>query len=349
MFHNSPEDLKEGFEDVDLGPPETFTCDTLNDGQCVSPLTNDRVGDADFCDPEAGCPTIRGVRVPSEEAYQQAFSPFHKDIGTPYPCSQSDLDVHNTGSSESSNNHPFVSAMEATKEVMLHNHVSRRLPSSESTAIDNLNRTIYTVEKKMEFGPDLAVKAFADLDLIFFGGQLRDNVRVQWVKATEHPRFEALNRLRGAAIRLPERGKCLILLNADSHLREEHSRDEDPLRRIFGTLLHEMCHAYEVVRCGHSCSQASNKRCSSDKLFSTRIAVVHERAVRVLGLWAVGEDELYVQCHFLEGEQTAAGIVVGSVMSLVIDVDDLVVEKVDKVAEVARWGVEAVRRWVVNE
>ena len=149
-LHDSPENPLEGFEDVDLGPPETFTRDILNDGQCVSPLTNDRVCDAGSCDPETGSPTIKKVRVPSEEAYRQAFSPFHKDIGTPYPCSQSDLDVHKTGSFEASNNHPFVSAMEATKEVMLHNHVSRRLPSSESTAIDNLNRTIYTVEKSFE-------------------------------------------------------------------------------------------------------------------------------------------------------------------------------------------------------
>ena len=110
-----------------------------------------------------------------------------------------------------------------------------------------------------------------------------------------------------------------------------------------------MCHAYEIVRCGRSCNQASIKRCSYDGFFSTRIAVVHERAVRVLGLWAVGEDELYVQCHFLEGEQTAAGLIVGRVVNLVMDVDHLVVEKVDKVADVARWGVEAVRRWVVNE
>ena len=110
-----------------------------------------------------------------------------------------------------------------------------------------------------------------------------------------------------------------------------------------------MCHAYEIVRCGHSCSQVSNKRCGYDDFFNTRIAVVHERAVRVLGLWAVGEDELYVQCHFLEGEQTAAGMVAGRVTRLVMDVDDLVVDKADKVAEVARWGVEAMRRWVVNE
>ena len=326
------EDPMEGFEDVDLGPPETSTRDILKD----------------FCDPEAVSLVIRRVRVPSEEAYQQAFSPFRNDTGTPYPCSQSDLEAHNTGSFQDSNNHPFVSTMEATTEVVLQNHVSRRLPPSESTAIDNLNRTVYTVEKRMEFGPDLAVKAFADLDLIFFGGRLRDNVRVQWVRATDHPRFEASGGVRGAAIQLPERGKCLILLNADLHLRED-SQDEDPLRRIFGTLLHEMCHAYGIVRCGYSYSQVSNKRRGYDEFFSTRIAIVHKRALRVLGLWAVGEDALYVQYHFLEGEQTATGVVVGSVMRLVLDVDDLVVGKVDKVAEVARRGVEAVRRWVVVE
>ena len=344
---DSLEDPVEIFEDVDLGSPETFTRDILNDGRYISPLTNNRVGDPDFRDPETGSLYTRKVRVPSEEAYQQAFSPFGKDIGTPYPCSQSDLDVHTTGSFQDSNNHPFVSAMEATTEVMQQNHVSRRLPPSESTAIDNLNRTIYTVEKRMEFGPDLAVKAFADLDLIFFGGHLRDNVRVQWIMATDHPRFEASGGLWGAAIQLPERGKCLIVLNADLHLRED-SQDEDPLRRIFGTLLHGMCHAYAIVRCGHSYSQVSNKRRGYDEFFSTRIAVVNKRAVRVLGLWAVGEDELYVQCHFLEGEQTAAGMVVGSVMRLVLDVDDLVVGTGDMVAGGRRWGVEAVRRWVVD-
>ena len=343
-LHDSREDPVDIFEDVDLGPPVTFTRDMPNDGRSVLPFTNSRLRGACFSDPEVGG---LGVRVPSEEAYQQAFSPFRIDTGTPYPCEQSDLDVHRTGSFRELNRRPFVSAVEATTEVMLQNHVSRRLPPSESTAIDNLSRTIYTVEKRMNFGPDLAVKAFADLDLVFFGGRLRDNVQVRWVKATDHPRFEASSGLWGAAIQLPERGKCLIILNADLHLREE-SQAADPLRRIFGTLLREMCRAYEIVRCGHSRSQTSTKRRGLDEFFSTMIAVVNKRAVRVLGLWAGGENESYVQYHFLEGEQTVTGVLVGSVMRLVTDVDDLVVGKVDQVAGVARWGVEAVRRWVVQ-
>lgn len=346
-LHDSTEDPMEEFEDVDLGPPEPFTVDMHNDRKYVSPHTNDRVDGADFWNTEARSLNISGVRVPSEEAYQQAFSPFSKDIGTRHACSQGDLDVHNTGSFQEWNNRPFVTAMEATTEVMLQNHVSRRLPSSESTAIDIMGRTIYAVEKRMEFGPDLAVKAFADLDLIFFGGRLRDNVRVQWVKATEYPRFEASSELGGAAIQLLQPGKCLILLNADLLLRED-SQDEDPLRRMFGTLLHAMCRAYEIVRCGHSDHQVSNKRRGCDEFFSTRVAVVNKRAMRLLGLWAVGEGELCVQYHFLEGEQTAAGMVVGKAMRLVMGVDELVGEKVDRAAEVARFGVEAVKRWVEN-
>lgn len=34
--------------------------------------------------------------------------------------------------------------------------------------------------EEYEYGPDIIVKAFADLDLVFFDGRLRGNVCVQW-------------------------------------------------------------------------------------------------------------------------------------------------------------------------
>ena len=329
----------EDFEDVDLNFSERSTRDELNNGQM--PLQQS----ADLSNFEARRLGIKEVRIPSEEAYQQAFSPFYTHCGTPYPCSQNDLDVHNIGAFHEQNNRSFVSAMEATREVMLQNHVSRRVPPSELLAIDNLQKTIYAVEKRMDFGPDLAIKAFIDLDLVFFGGQLRDNVRVLWVKASDHPSFAAPTGPKGAAIQLPERGKCLIMLNADLHLRRRQSHDDvdDPLRLIFGTLLHEMCHAYEIVSCGlHSCT----KRRGHDDFFATRITVVHKRAVRVLGLWAIGRNEWFVQYHSFEGERTAAGtLAVARAMGLVSDMG----EKVEKITEVAKWGVEAVRRWMLHE
>ena len=329
-----------GFDDVDLGNWDSSTQDGSRDTQNASRLINDPSDDARFCDPETTSLGGRKPRVPSEEAYQQAFLPFRTDAGTPHPCGESDLDVHNTGAFREPNNAPFISVLEATREVMLQNHVTRRVPPLELTAIDNLKRTVDTMEKRMDFGPDLAIKAFADLDLVFFGGRLRNNVRVQWVRANDDSRCTAPRRVWGLAITLPERGKCLIKLNADALLRRTH--DDDPLRSLFGTLLHEMCHAYSVVRCGSGLA----KRRGHDEFFGTRIAVVHKRAVRVLGLWAIREDELYRQYHFFPGEQTAAGMVAEWVMDVVLDVDDTLGEKMDAAAETSVWGIRAVKRWM---
>lgn len=150
----------DGFDDVDLGSPSIHH-NPYDEGGVPSHIN----GSEDM----ENVKNAR-LRVPSEEAYQQAFLPVHTDTGTPYPCNQSDLEVHNAGIFRRPNNRPFVSAMEATAEIMLHNHVTRRVPPTELIAIDNLKKTIEAVEKRMDFGPDLVVKAFGDLDLLFFAG-----------------------------------------------------------------------------------------------------------------------------------------------------------------------------------
>lgn len=76
---------------------------------------------------------------------------------------------------------------------------------------------------------------------------------------------------------------------------------------------------------------------------------MHQRARRVLGLWAIGKGELYRQFHFFEGERTRMGMVGGWVLDVVLDVEDMVQEKMDRVAERAVVGVEAVKRWMLAE
>lgn len=334
----------DGFEDVDIDSGDHSMHNEPYDGRAATRHVNGFVDKGDFRNSEARNLEAGKLRVPSEEAYQQAFLPFRTDTGTPYPCYQSDLDVHNTGVFQRPNKFPLVSAMEATRDVMYQNHVTTRVPPTELVAIDNLKKTVDAVEKRMDFGPDLAVKAFGDLDLLFFGGWLRDNVRVQWVKANDHARFsQAAKRVWAVATHLPERGKCLIKLNADILLRR--SDEEDPLRFILGTLLHEMCHAYDMIRCGSS----RIKRRGHDEFFSTTIAVVHKRAMRVLGVWAIGEDELYRQYHFFPGEQTVAGMAVEWVMDMVLDVHDKVQEDMYEAVETAAQGVTAVKRWMLAE
>ena len=330
----------DSFEDVELDSPVNSTEDGANDGQDSSRHTNGLSNDAKSRDCEAKCLEAVRLRVPSEQAYHQASLSFHTDTGTPYPCSQNDLDAHSTDRFQEQSHRPFVGAMEATREVMLHNHVSRRIPPTELAAIENLRQIVYAVEKRMDFGPDLAVKAFSDLDLMFFDGQLRDNVHVQWVKPNDDPEFAALRRVWGATMRPSKPGKCLIKLNADLHLRQSH--EVDPLRLMFGTLLHEMCHAYQTVRCGY----IPVKRPGHDEFFGTRIAVVHERAMRVLGLWAIGKNEPYRQYHFFPGEQTAMDMVMTRMLDIAMDVDDKMVKAMDRAAETAARGIAAVKRWM---
>ena len=341
-MHDLEESAMNSFEDIDLGSParSPTTDKATNDQRTTTSLAND----LNLRDSENRPLRARRVRVPSEEAYKQAFLPFHIDRGTSYSCIQSHLDVHNTGAFQKPNHRPFVSPMDATREIMRHNHITRRVPPVELDAIHNLRSIVYMVEKRMDFGPDLAIKAFADLDLVFFGGQLRNHVRVQWVRASDHPRFAVPRGLWGATIHLPERGKCVIRLNADLLLRQHHG--DDPLGLIFGTLLHEMCHAYQIVRCGYG---RVGKRRGHDEFFCTRIAVIHQRAVRVLGLWAIGRDEFYRQYHFFPGEQMKMGVVVEWVVDVMMDVDDRVAVSLDKAAEMAVWGLGTVKRWVLAD
>ena len=329
------------FEDVDIDSCDHSTQGESCSGQDVSRHTD---GIPENSEPRASESRPLGatqLRVPSEEAYQQAFLPFRTDTGTSYPCIQSDLTVHNTDVFPEPNYHPYVSAMDATREVMVHNHITRRVPPTELAAIDTLRTTIYAMEKRMEFGPDLAVKAFADLDLLFFGGRLRDHVRVRWIRASEYARFAAMpTRLWAITTRLPGHGKCLILMNADYHLLQ---KNDDPLRAMFGTLLHEMCHAYRAIRCERASVQVVKRR-GHDEFFGTMIAVVHQRAMRVLGLWAIAEHDLYRQYHFFPGEQTATGVVVERLMDAVLDLDDRMTRINDVTERVVMGGIAAVKR-----
>ena len=58
-----------------------------------------------------------------------------------------------------------------------------------------------------------------------------------------------------------------------------------------------MVHAYEHVRC----TKGSGWRDCHDEYFSTKIDVVHQRALRTLGINAIGQWETYRQSHWFKG------------------------------------------------
>ena len=230
-----------------------------------------------------------------QDVYQEAFKPFHTHKGTQYHCSQSQLDFHHRGKFPHPNKGPFVSAIDATSEIVWHNKETRNIPNFEKAAIGRLIDAILDAEE-YGYSPDIIVKAFADLDLVFFNGKLRGNVCVQWASDEYFQSWKVPIGTWGFTVRPQpgEVGQCRIKLNAKTILLDPST--DTPFKTMFGTMLHEMCHAYEFVRClAKDCDPGDGH----DEYFRTRIHAVHRRAFHLLGLWAIDKRESYRKDHLM--------------------------------------------------
>ncbi len=161
---------------------------------------------------------------------EQASYPIDARHGTPYPCRQRDLDIVRQHASR--NEGPFVSQGQATLEVVNHNDPRRRLPSYEREAICRLSDALRD-SARYDWGPDLVIKAFLDLDLVFFGGVLRSYVCVLWDSMEN---FADRGTSQGRTAVSPRPGNARIYLNAQAILL-----CRTPFRHMFSTVLHEMC------------------------------------------------------------------------------------------------------------
>ena len=234
----------------------------------------------------------------SQQMYRAAFEPIRADGGTPYPCGQSEIDFHRRGKVSSPNKGPFVSAIDATMEVVQHNNETRKVPPLELAAIDRLIDAILDAEE-YGYGPDIIVKAFADLDLVFFNGRLRGNVCAEWASDEYFQRWRVPSGAWGFTVKPHhgESGQCRVKLNAKTILLDPST--DLAFKTMFGTMLHEMCHAYEHVRCfPEDCDPGDGH----DKHFRTKIHAVHRRAHHLLGLWAIDNRESYTKDHFMSQE-----------------------------------------------
>ncbi|KAF6231727.1 hypothetical protein HO173_010029 [Letharia columbiana] len=143
-----------------------------------------------------------------------ALQPVRLNRGTAYPCTENELRDATTLSSQSQRS--YVSAMQASRDVFAHNALGRNLSFEEYDAVIRLeNIVLEVVARRREWSPDLIIKAFCDLDLVFFDGFLRGHVYVQWKTASYFPpplprslTFGLTNPLGG--------GKAVIHLNVDA-------------------------------------------------------------------------------------------------------------------------------------
>lgn len=186
-----------------------------------------------------------------EELYEESFCDVTPDTGTNYPCTQKDLNASggalrqglrdvdkllqrgNTVSYDAHrNNGPFIDARKAAREIFDHNDQKRTPSATENEALSRLIAG-FEIARREPWGPDLAIKAFCDLDKVFFCGRLKGNVFLTWMSK------EPISRgtLFGDTAYMGQ-GRCVIRMNAYAIFFTHIIGSK--FVQMFGTLLHEM-------------------------------------------------------------------------------------------------------------
>ena len=168
-----------------------------------------------------------------QELYALAFQPFSCNRGSYYDCTQRTIDraTHLYGH----HSRQYVSSRRAVDEIVARNDLRRSPGRDESAAIRRLRDARNWCEGEgNRWGPDLVIKAFLDLDTIFFCGRLRDIVKVVWKQNLHDPTMAGICKKDRAR---PNSGRREIWLNADVILR---ARERRPFQEMFATVLHEM-------------------------------------------------------------------------------------------------------------
>ena len=170
-----------------------------------------------------------------EQLYDLALYPAKHDKGTKYPCTEAQLRSLTHLNYEVDRPGDFDNAEKAARKLRDHLHLERRRTNGEK-------RALYTLKEGLEledWGPDIALKAFHDLDLFFFFGALANNVKLRWVGKTEMKKINDTENPEGGIFVgltvLKGSGKATIYLNRE--LFDVRAKVEDAM---WSTLLHEM-------------------------------------------------------------------------------------------------------------
>ena len=113
-----------------------------------------------------------------QQWYEAALRPFYAHQGTPYLCTQEEIDFHYWSTFPRPNVGPLIPAINATQEMMWQNEERRSLSPAEKMSLSNLVNAVLSTRCGCGYGPDVVIKAFKDLDTVFFGGILHGNICV---------------------------------------------------------------------------------------------------------------------------------------------------------------------------
>ena len=165
-----------------------------------------------------------------QRLYQLAFQPVHNETGTPYPCDPQHLATYRR--LPGPNLQRQVRVTEAALEIVNRNSEYRRREDFGHSEWGAMKRVTDGVSQSAEsgWGPDLIIKMFADLDLIFFHGKLLGNVLVRW-RVLEPGVLGSTKPFEGNQAGIQLNPKMVF----------DFQRSESPFQMMFGTMLHEMC------------------------------------------------------------------------------------------------------------
>lgn len=210
--------------------------------------------------------------------------------GTPYPCEQGDLDecAHVPKGS------PYSARL--PKDVTLDLESFLDPYTSFDPTVQAAIVRLRTGLKINDWKPDIVLKAFYDLDIVFFNGKLRGQTTVTWRCVPwwneRYGHRDGYRVAQGQAEYLGH-GKAAIYLNAWGVFLDPSILDPKVL--MWQVLLHEMVHAYEYVMCrGSPAIRYDDSRGWDDGhglVFRRLIRPVNARAMRYLGIPAIRADE----------------------------------------------------------
>ena len=155
-----------------------------------------------------------------------------------YECSVEELFGHQTPLLQPLKHPNFFTLNQATERV--EDALAQSISIPECPALARLNR-FFNTPPNDNWGPDIVFKAFADLDLLFFLGELRGYVYLRWSDSEEDRRTKRLGNCQ-AVPWLPNGwlvipGKSIINMCSRPLLLRN---SQTTVKHVIEVLLHEM-------------------------------------------------------------------------------------------------------------
>ena len=175
-----------------------------------------------------------------KQLYNQALCSTKAPSGTPYDCTQADIDAFHRFA-RTVRSPTFLPAEESIQTLT--SFLTQQHPTPD---ICNALARLRLAAWDPNWGPDVIIKALCDIDKAFFNSRLRGNVKVYWCNSSNET-------IRGHFPRVPRglmspgerKGQCTVILNADTIFAKQN-----PCKQMWRTTLHELVHAYLYVTSG---------------------------------------------------------------------------------------------------